>query len=146
MNKEKILVSACLVGKDTKYNGSNNKNEKIIEFIKDKEVILICPEVMGGLSIPRLKSEIDSNSKDLKVINEEKIDVSSYFIQGAYKALKLALDNDVKLAIVKERSPSSGYKKIYNGEFNGTIIEGSGIFTRLLKQHHIKILTEEDFI
>ena len=145
MSKEKVLVSACLVGENCKYNGLNNRNEKIIEFLKDKEIIRVCPEVMGGLSTPRLKSEIDSFSSELKVINEEKIDVSTYFFQGAYKALKIALDNGVKLAIVKERSPSCGKRKIYNGEFNGTIIEGSGVFTRLLLENNIKVLSEEDF-
>ena len=66
---EKVLVSACLIGNNCKYNGKNNKNEKIIEFLKDKEVVLVCPEVMGGLSTPRLKSEILVNNETLKVIN-----------------------------------------------------------------------------
>ena len=64
---EKYIVSACLVGKNTKYNGGNNKNDKIIEFLKDKEYITVCPEVTGGLSIPRVPSEI----KGEKVINKD---------------------------------------------------------------------------
>ena len=91
MQKEKVLVSACLVGENCKYNGKNNKNEKIIEFLKDKEVILICPEVMGGLTTPRLKSEIFED----KVINEKKEDVTSFFVDGAKKALKKAIDNNI---------------------------------------------------
>jgi uncharacterized protein YbbK (DUF523 family) len=110
----------------------------------DKEVISVCPEVMGGLSTPRLKSEIDLKDKN-KVINENKEDVSEFFIKGANLALNEALNNGVKLAIVKEKSPSCGSKKIYNGEFNGTLIDGSGMFTRLLKEKGIKVLTEEDF-
>lgn len=142
---EKVLVSACLIGNNCKYNGKNNKNEKIIEFLKDKEVILVCPEVMGGLSTPRLKSEILVNNKELKVINEEGKDVTNNFIVGAQIALKRAIANNVKLAILKEKSPSCGVKQIYNGEFNGTKVEGSGVFARLLKENGIKVLTEEDF-
>jgi len=142
---EKVLVSACLVGNNCKYNGKNNKNEKIIEFLKDKEVVLVCPEVMGGLATPRLKSEILVNEKELKVINEEGEDVTSYFVRGAQIALKRALASNVKLAILKEKSPSCGVKRIYNGEFNGTKVDGSGIFTRLLIEKGIKVLSEEDF-
>ena len=119
---EKILVSACLVGNNCKYNGKNNKNEKIIEFLKDKEVILVCPEV-----------------------NEEGKDVTNNFTVGAQIALKRAIANNVKLAILKEKSPSCGVKQIYNGEFNGTKVDGSGVFARLLKENGIEVLTEEDF-
>ena len=142
---EKVLVSACLIGNNCKYNGKNNRNEKIIEFLKDKEVILVCPEVMGGLSTPRLKSEILVNNETLKVINEEGNDVTSNFTKGADIALKRALANNVKLAILKEKSPSCGVKQIYNGEFNGTKVDGSGVFTRLLIENGIKVLSEEDF-
>ena len=89
MEKEKVLVSACLLGKNCKYDGKNNKNEKIISFLKDKEVILVCPEVMGGLSTPRLKSEIINLENQIKVINERNQDVTSYFVQGAKSALKI---------------------------------------------------------
>lgn len=142
---EKVLVSACLVGNNCKYNGKNNKNEKIIEYLKDKEVILVCPEVMGGMDTPRLKSEIVVNEKELKVVNEKGGDVTFYFVKGAEIALKRALANNVKVAILKEKSPSCGVSKIYNGEFNGTIVDGSGVFTRLLLENGIKVLTEDDF-
>ena len=106
MEKEKVLVSACLLGKNCKYDGKNNKNEKIISFLKDKEVILVCPEVMGGLSTPRLKSEIITLENQIKVINERNQDVTSYFVQGAKSALKIALDQKIDYAILKEKSPS----------------------------------------
>jgi uncharacterized protein YbbK (DUF523 family) len=142
---EKVLVSACLVGNNCKYNGGNNKNEKIIEYLKDKEVILVCPEVMGGLDTPRLKSEIDVSKQELKVINEKRDDVTSYFVKGAKIALKKALTNNVKVAILKEKSPSCGYRKIYNGNFDGSKVAGSGVFTRMLIENNVRILTEEDF-
>ncbi len=143
---EKVLVSACLVGNNCKYNGGNNKNEKIIEYLKDKEVILVCPEVMGGMDTPRLKSEILVNEKDLKVINEKGEDVTSYFTKGAQIALNRAIANNVKVAILKEKSPSCGVKQIYNGKFDGTKVDGNGVFTRLLLEKGIKVLTEEDFV
>ena len=142
---EKVIVSACLIGENCKYNCKNNKNENIINFLKDKEVILVCPEVMGGLSTPRLKSEILANEKDLKVINESNEDVTDYFVKGAIKSLKKAIENDVKLAVLKEKSPSCGFRKIYNGNFDGTKVDGSGVFARMLMENNIKILTEEDF-
>jgi len=71
MSKQKVLVSACLVGKNCKYNGKNNKNSAIIDFLQDKEVFLVCPEVMGGLSIPRLKSEIKKINQQSFVYNEK---------------------------------------------------------------------------
>ena len=108
-------------------------------------MILVCPEVMGGLTTPRLKSEILVNENDLKVINEENDDVTDYFARGAIKSLQKAINSDVKLAILKEKSPSCGFRKIYNGNFDGTIVSGSGVFARLLMENNIKILTEEDF-
>lgn len=143
---EKVLVSACLIGNNCKYNGKNNKNEKIIDYLKDKEIILVCPEVMGGMDTPRLKSEIVDGEEELRVINEKGVDVTSYFVKGASIALKRTLANNVKVAILKEKSPSCGYKNIYDGNFDGTKISGSGVFTRMLLEHNIKILTEEDFL
>lgn len=88
----KILVSACLLGENYKYNGKNNLNQLVVDLANDFELIPICPEVFGGLSIPRLPSEIAGD----KVINASDIDVTLEFNNGAYKALKIALDNQVK--------------------------------------------------
>lgn len=145
MSKQKVLVSACLVGKNCKYNGKNNKNSAIIDFLQDKEVFLVCPEVMGGLSIPRLKSEIKKMNQQSFVYNEKNEDVTYNFLLGANKALQVAIDHQIDFAILKQKSPSCGCGKIYNGEFNQTVIEGYGIFALLLKEHNIHILTEEDF-
>ena len=137
---EIILVSACLLGYNCKYNGKNNKNNKVLEYIKDKYVIPICPEVFGGLSTPRIPSEINGD----KVINKQGIDVTKYFIEGANKTLDIAKILNIKKAILKQKSPSCGYGKIYNGEFNGTIINDDGITSKLLKENNIEIITEED--
>ena len=138
---DRYIVRACLVGKNTKYNGGNNKNEKILDFLKDKEYITVCPEVKGGLSTPRSPSEIVGN----KVINKEGIDVSKEFYEGSNKELERVKEFNATVAIMKSKSPSCGKNYIYDGTFSGNIIEGDGIFIRELKKLGIKILTESDF-
>lgn len=136
----KIAVSACLVGKNTKYDGTNNYNKAVMEYLKDKEYILICPEVTGGLPTPRVPSERVND----KVINKENIDVTQNFIMGASKTLEELKKQNIELVIVKSKSPSCGYKQIYDGSFTGTIIEGNGVFTELAVKNGIQILTEKD--
>lgn len=136
----KIAVSACLVGKNTKYDGTNNYNKSVMEYLKDKEYILICPEVTGGLPTPRVPSERVNG----KVINKENIDVTHNFVIGASKTLEELKKQNIELVIVKSKSPSCGYKQIYDGTFTGTIIEGNGVFTELAVKNGIQILTEKD--
>ena len=137
---EKILVSACLLGINCKYDGTNNKNDKVLEYLKDKEVIPICPEIMGGLSTPRVPSEI----KDNKVITKDNVDVTDNFLKGANEVLYLAKLLNVKKALLKAKSPSCGIGEIYDGTFTHTKIEGDGITTRLLKENNIEVITELD--
>lgn len=138
----KILVSACLMGENCKYNGGNNYSEAVLEYVKGHEVISVCPEVMGGLSIPRSSAEIVNG----KVINTDNISVDKEFRDGADKALKIALDNQVDLAILQSRSPSCGVKEIYDGTFTKTKIKGMGIFAKLLKDNGIKLIDVEELI
>lgn len=136
----KVLVSACLLGHNTKYNGKNNLNEKLIS-LKDKlEFVLMCPEVEGGLSIPRTPAEI----KDNKVINKDNIDVTNNYLKGANLALKKALKDNIKVAIVKEKSPSCGKNFIYDGTFTNTLIKGKGVTTSLLVENGIKVFNENE--
>ena len=137
---KKILVSACLLGINCKYDGTNNKNDKVLEYLKDKEVIPICPEIMGGLPTPRTPSEILNN----KVITKDNIDVTDNFLKGANEVLYLAKLFDVKKALLKAKSPSCGVGEIYDGTFTHTKIEGDGITTRLLKENNIEVITELD--
>ena len=137
---EKILVSACLLGINCKYNGNNNKNDKVLEYIKDKEVIPICPEIMGGLSTPRIPAEILND----KVVNSEGLDVTDNFKKGANEVLYLAKLFNVKKAILKAKSPSCGVGEIYDGTFTHTKISGDGITARLLKENNIEVITELD--
>ena len=137
----KILVSACLLGIDCKYNGKNNKNDKIIELLKDHELIPVCPEILGGLPTPRIPAEIHQN----KVIAKDGKDVTKQYQKGAEETLKIAKLYNCHTAILKEKSPSCGCGKVYDGTFTGTLINGDGITARLLKEHGIKITGETTF-
>lgn len=136
----KILVSACLLGKNCKYNGGNNLNQGVLEFIEGHEVIGVCPEQLGGLSTPRLPAEIVAGL----VTNKEGVSVDNEFRKGAQEALAVALENKVDLAILQSRSPSCGVKEIYDGSFSGKKIKGQGVFAKLLSAREIKVLDAED--
>ena len=136
----KVAVSACLVGRNTKYDGGNNKNEYVLEYLKDKEYILICPEVEGGLSTPRDPSEII----DSKVLSNKGKDVTINFVNGANSAIERIIKEGVSEVIVKAKSPSCGYKEIYDGTFSSKIIEGNGVFTTMAINNNLTIYTEKD--
>lgn len=136
----KILVSACLLGENCKYNGKNNFNSLVAELANSFEIIPICPEVFGGLTTPRLPSEINGEF----VINEAGVDVTYEFNKGANLALQIALKENIKYAILKEKSPSCGVNKIYDGNFNGTLLAGKGITCQLLEQNGIKCFSENE--
>lgn len=136
----KILVSACLLGENCKYNGGNNLNQNVLDFIEGHEVIGVCPEQLGGLSTPRLPAEIVEGV----VTNKEGVSVDAEFRKGAQTALAAALEKKVDLAILQSRSPSCGVKEIYDGSFSGKKIKGQGVFAKLLAMHGIKVLDAED--
>lgn len=140
MKHTPIGVSACLLGFNCKYNGKNNLNLEVINLIKGKEVVPICPEELGGLSTPRIPSEIIENDK---VINQIGKDVSLNFTQGAIKALKILRENNCESVILKDGSPSCGYTFIYDGTFSNVKIPGKGIACKYLENNGIKII---DFI
>ena len=136
----KILVSACLLGKNCKYNGGNNLNQSVLDFIEGHEVIGVCPAQLGGLSTPRLPAEMVEGI----VTNKEGISVDAEFRKGAQTALAAALEKKVDLAILQSRSPNCGVKEIYDGSFSGKKVKGQGVFARLLTKYGIKVLDAED--
>jgi uncharacterized protein YbbK (DUF523 family) len=147
-----ILVSACLVGFDVKYDGSHNFNKKINKWFEEKKAIPVCPEVLGGLSIPREPAEIvggdgyDVLDGKARVITNSGKDVTDSFMKGAYETLKVAEETGATVVVLKERSPSCGSSKIYSGEFNGNKVIGNGVTAALLKRNGIQVLSEENFI
>ena len=140
MRKEKILVSSCLLGINCKYDGNNNKNNKVLEYLKGKEVIPICPEIYGGLQTPRIPSEI----VDDKVMTKDKRDVTKEYLKGADETLKLARLFNIKKALLKANSPSCSNNEIYDGTFTGNKIKGMGITAKLLKENGIEIINENE--
>ena len=136
----KVGVSACLVGQNTKYDGKNNYNEYVMQYLKDKEVVIICPEVFGGLPTPRIPSEQIND----KVINKNNEDVTKQFTDGAQISLEKLLKENVTILILKAKSPSCGYKKVYDGTFSNTLIDGHGVFTKLALSRGFTIYTEKD--
>lgn len=134
------LCSACLLGIKCRYDGKSKPNEKVLELAKKEVLIPVCPEQLGGLSTPRIPSE----QKDIRVISEKGKDVTENFDLGARQALKIAKIFGCREAILKQKSPSCGCGRIYDGTFSGKVIEGDGVTTKLLKKNGIKVITEED--
>lgn len=138
--KEFIIVSECLAGINCRYDAQNNKNEKVIEFIKNNNCILVCPEQLGGLSTPRIPAEIVGD----KVINKNGEDVTKNFTKGANEALNIANIYNCKKAILKTKSPSCGSKLVYDGSHTGKLTEGMGVTTKLFIENGIEVISETE--
>lgn len=138
--REKILVSACLIGENCRYDGKNNKTNEILELTKYYDLIPICPEVSGHLKTPRRPSEIQG---DRVVMNNGK-DVTDNYNDGAYFAYSIARLYNIIIAILKESSPSCGVHLIHNGKFDGGKVEGKGITTRKLESLGVRVLNEDE--
>ena len=136
----KIAVSACLLGENCKYNGGNNYSEKVRDYAKGNEVIPVCPEVLGGLSIPREPAEIVNGIVSLK----DGTSVDKEFRQGARKALEIVKEQNADIVILQSRSPSCGVNTVYDGSFSGRIISGQGVFADLLRRNGMKVIDVED--
>ena len=136
----KIMVSACLLGQKCKYNGGDNFNSKLQTFLKGHEVIPVCPEVSGGLPVPRTPCEIVNGvvqTKDGQSFDKE-------FRKGAQSCLNLAIKEKIELAILQSRSPTCGTNQIYDGTFTGKLTKGSGLFSELLQKNGFKVMDIED--
>ena len=136
---ENILISACLLGCACRYDGETREYD-LKGIGKIYNLIPFCPEIYGGLSTPRVPSEIVCG----KVINKEGVDVTKQYEKGACEALRLCEMFSVRKALLKEKSPSCGSGEIYDGTFSHTVIKGDGVTAKLLKQHNIKIFGESE--
>lgn len=146
-----ILVSACLLGTNCKYSGGNNLTPKVLELLKELNIIPVCPEELGGLLTPREPCEIQNGTgKEVhegksRVLNIKGEDVTEQFVKGAREALSLAKKHSCPAAILKAKSPSCGCGIIHDGSFNGNLREGSGVTAQLLLDNGIIVMTENDF-
>jgi len=145
MSKHRILISACLLGDKVRYDGDSMQlDNAIIKSWQEGSLLLpLCPEVSGGLPTPRKPAEIISvNNDNIKVVNIENIDVAQEFNRGAQAALELCQQNNIKLAILTESSPSCGSNLIHSGKFDGEKIPGEGITTRRLRKNNIQVFNQ----
>ena len=150
----KILISSCLLGEDVRYDGNNSSiafnpnvsfslKELFMDILCDNEIYSFCPEVAGGLGVPRIPAEIVNNDKPFIIKNEQGADVTINFLLGAKKALDLCLEENIKVALLKANSPSCGNINVYDGTFTNNLVEGQGLTARLLKENNIEVFNEK---
>ena len=138
----KVLVSACLMGENCKYNGGNNYHPAVVEFVKDKEVITVCPEMMADMGCPRIPIEIvngvlkDRNGNSVEAAMQEAI----------AKALDMLKNEEIMCAVLQSRSPTCGVNEVYDGTFSGKLIPGSGVLAQALKEEGYRVIDAEDII
>jgi uncharacterized protein YbbK (DUF523 family) len=139
------LVSACLIGVCCNFEGKNWFNPELFEEFKKGGLFPVCPEVLGGLPVPRVPAEIEGGDGlgvlegKAKVVNMNGVDVTRQFLDGAREALKIARAVDAKEALLTEKSPSCGCGMIFDGTFSDKLVEGDGVTAALLKKHGIKV-------
>lgn len=138
--KIEFVVSACLAGCKCRYDGKDNLCPKVKQLVEEGRAITVCPEVMGGLSTPRIPSE----RKEDKIINAEGFDNTPYFEKGVELAIEEVKKYNIKKAILKAKSPSCGNKYIYDGSFTKTLIEGKGLLAEKLSELSVEIYDEGD--
>lgn len=136
----KIVVSACLLGRKCKYNGGNNRNERVLEYVRGKEVIEVCPEVLAGLGTPRVPIEIVDGvimSRDGRCVDAELREAIARILDGLS-------GEEIECAILKSRSPTCGVKQVYDGTFSGVLVDGMGALAEALRDAGYKVIDCED--
>lgn len=140
------LVSSCLAGINCRYDGQNTTVSGIEELVRCGQAIAICPELLGGLEIPRDSCEIvEVKEGNTRVVSQKGNDLTKFFKDGAQKTLEIAKTIGITVAILKSKSPSCGYGKVYDGTFTRTLRDGNGFTAGLLKANGIMVYTEEEF-
>jgi len=145
-----IIMSACLAGEPVRYDGRDNRQTGADwNWVRRRcRILSVCPEIFGGLPVPRSPAEIrGGNGEDVldgtaAVVTRRGEDVTSAFVAGARKTLRLAEENAVRVAVLAERSPSCGSSVIYSGHFNRVRIPGEGVTTALLRRHGIRVFSQ----
>ena len=136
----KVVVSACLLGENCKYNGGNNYSEAVAEFVKGREVIPVCPERLAGLGIPREPVEI----VDGVVRRKDGTSVDDALRKAVEQILAQLGGEDIECVILKSRSPTCGVKQVYDGTFTGKLVDGMGVLAAALREKGYKVVDSED--
>jgi uncharacterized protein YbbK (DUF523 family) len=149
----RILISACLLGDKVRYNGRDAASDSMIlrAWLAEGRVVRFCPEVAGGLGVPRPPAEIVGGAGGgavldgaARLMTEGGADVTPAFLAGAQSALEAARANGVRLAVLKEGSPSCGVRRVNDGTFSGRKIDGRGVTAALLARHGIRVFSDEE--
>ncbi len=147
-----VLVSACLLGNPCRYNGKGYELPAFVDSLQEYTVIPVCPEVLGGLAVPRPPAELAEGDGDAfwlgkaQVKTEDGNDLSAEFKTGALRTLELAKKHGAKVAILKDHSPSCGTLRIHDGTFRSRLIPGRGVTAALLQKNGIKVFSEENWL
>lgn len=138
-----ILVSACLAGECCRHDGKSCAVTLVAKWVKSGKAVSICPEVAGGLSVPRAPCEIKTMADgQRRVLSKSGWDCTDAFIRGAKEALRIVREVNIERALLKSHSPSCGYGRIYDGSFTGTLIDGKGITAEFLDRNGVEIFDE----
>lgn len=137
----KILVSACLLGENCKYNGGNNRHPGVLRYLQGHEIVPVCPEKMAGLGIPRTPVEIVNGVLKDRCGNS----VDAVLRKTSEELVEELLGQSIDCAILQSRSPTCGVKQVYDGSFTGTLTDGMGVFAEALYRAGIKIIDAEEF-
>ena len=136
----KVVVSACLLGENCKYNGGNNDNPAVAEFVRGKEVMTICPEMLAGMGCPRTPMEIVHGV----LMDRDGKNVDAAMREAVTKVMEQIRWEEIQCAILQSRSPTCGVNQIYDGSFSGKLVPGSGIFAQALKDAGYRVIDAED--
>ena len=136
----KILVSACLLGENCKYNGGNNYSASVAEYVKDMEVIPVCPEMEAGFGCPRIPMEI----VDGVLINRDGISLDEPMRLAITRIMDSLQGQEIQCAVLKSRSPTCGVRQVYDGTFSGNLISGMGLFAQALAEQGYQVVDSEE--
>ena len=136
----KILVSACLLGENCKYNGGNNYTQAVADFVRGHDVIPVCPEMAAGMGCPRIPIEI----VDGVLRDQNGTDVSEAMDRVIARRLEMLKDMDIDCAGLKSRSPTCGVLQVYDGSFSGKLISGAGVFAKALQEAGYRVIDAEE--
>ena len=136
----RVLISACLLGGNCKYNGGNNYNAAVAGFVKDKDVLPICPEMMAGMGCPRTPIEI----VDGVLLDRDGNNVDAVMREAVVQTMEMIRKENIQCAILQSRSPTCGVNEVYDGSFSGKLVPGSGVLARALKDAGYQVIDAED--
>ncbi|PWV54655.1 DUF523 domain-containing protein [Nocardiopsis sp. L17-MgMaSL7] len=149
----KVLVSACLMGRRVRYDGRAKPvgDDTVTRWREEGRLVVHCPEIAGGLPVPRPPAEIEPGADAADVLagrarirTPEGVDVTDHFVSGARAALATARTHGVVVAVLKESSPSCGTSEVYDGAFEGRKVPGEGVTAHLLRENGVAVFNEDE--